>query len=145
MAPPTRFNVNEQKMLDYYDQLMDQVKLLYHTHPTNLTHIGLTDAEIADMVYYDAMGKEMGGNLMKAEASNLIAQYGPDGAIKEINKRKKVHLHSDLTHSNGLRRGIGTIQVVQQPQMSNVSFVLWMLLFIALSGACFWVFMMGEI
>ncbi len=85
----TVFNVNEQKMLDYYDKLMDQVYLLYHTHPTNLTHIGLTDAEIAEMVYYDAMGRNLAENLSAAPSQG---------------KKKKVHLHSDQKHSNGLPR-----------------------------------------
>ncbi len=84
----TIMNVNEQKMLDYYDKLMDQVYLLYHTHPTNLTHLSLTDAEIAEMVYCDAMGRNL--------ADGLEAKTGK--------KNKKVHLHTNANFSNGLPR-----------------------------------------
>jgi hypothetical protein len=80
-------NVNEQKMLDYYEKLMDQVYLQYHTHPTNLAHIYLTAAESAEMVYYDAMGR------------NLASAVSPAGK-----KNKKVHLHTDPNYSNGLPR-----------------------------------------
>jgi hypothetical protein len=82
-------NVNEQKMLDYYENVMDQVYLLYHMHPTNLPHVNLTDSEVAEMVYYDAMGREL--------ADELAATSGQ-------RKKKKVHLYSDRKRSNGLPR-----------------------------------------
>lgn len=85
----TILNVNEQKMLGYYEKLLDQVYLLYHTHPTNLAHINLTEAEIAEMVYYDAMGRNLAGS---AEMQSCKK------------KNKKVHLHSDSRVSNGLPR-----------------------------------------
>lgn len=81
---PTRFNIDEAKMLDYYDKLMDQVYLLYHTHPTNLTHISLTDAEVAEMSEADAMGRSLAAT------------------AKNIAKRKKVVLHGVKGMSNGL-------------------------------------------
>jgi hypothetical protein len=84
----TIMNINEQKMLDYYEKVMDQVYLLYHKHPTNLTHINLSDAERSELTYYDAMGRDL--------AQSLEAHTGK--------KNKRVHLHSDPNFSNGLPR-----------------------------------------
>jgi hypothetical protein len=85
----TKMRINEQKMLDYYEKLMDQVYLLYHSHPTNLTHVPLSDAELAEMSYYAAMAKELGG-----EYSASIPKR----------KLKKVYSMTDSNHSNGLLR-----------------------------------------
>ena len=123
----SNMNINEPEAQNRFGRLMDQVYMLYHVHPSNLEHIGLTDAEKTEMVYYDAMGRNL----------SYVLDHTAGGQ-----KLKKVILHTTNT-SNGLPRG--GITYVSSPQMSNVSFVLWMLLFIALSGACFWVFMLGEI
>jgi hypothetical protein len=85
----TKININEQKMVDNYEKLMDQVYLLYHTHPTNLPHIPLSDAEIAEMAYYQAMANNLG--------EEFTATLGK-------RKKKKVYLQSDSKHSNGLLR-----------------------------------------
>lgn len=79
---PTHFNINEQKMLDYYDQLMDQVYLLYHNHPSHLVHIEVTPAEAAEMV----------------EAEGVVRAAG------KLVASKKVHLIGDPNRSNGLPR-----------------------------------------
>jgi hypothetical protein len=85
----TRMNVDEQRMLDYYDKLMDQVYLQYHVHPTNLERIPLSDAELAELSYYQAMAKEFG-----EEFNTSISKR----------KKKKVYSMTDTKHSNGLLR-----------------------------------------
>ena len=73
----TRINVNEQKMLDYYEKLMDDVYLLYHRHPTNI--------QTYPNGYYQGDG---------------------EGYAKGVNTNsKKVHIiGSDSGISNGIRR-----------------------------------------
>ena len=83
----TVINVNEQKMLDSYEKLMDQVYLMYHFHPSNIPHIDLTAAEKAEMVEYDAMGKGLAEILKKTKGG-----------------RKVVRLITDSKRSNGLKR-----------------------------------------
>ena len=61
---PTRMNVNEQKMLDSYELLMDQVYLIYHLHPTSLPHIDLTPAEMAEMSEMTGLGNWASGSMV---------------------------------------------------------------------------------
>jgi hypothetical protein len=84
----TNLHINEQRMQEYYDQVMDQVLLLYHTHPSNLIHISLSDTERAEMAVYDAMGQELAESLKG----------------KPEHRTKKVRLHTDSHFSNGLPR-----------------------------------------
>jgi hypothetical protein len=55
----TRIQINEAMLLDYYEQLMDEVYLLYHHHQTNIPHLSISDAELAEMSEYDAMGRSL--------------------------------------------------------------------------------------
>jgi hypothetical protein len=79
------FNINEQKMLDYYDKLMDQVYLQYHHHQSNIPHYHISAAESAMIAGYTAMADHY---------ASMIDDPGD----------KRVHLHSDPKFSNGLPR-----------------------------------------
>lgn len=78
----TRIFIDEEDMLDYYDQVMDEVYLKYHTHPTNLPHHNPTEAELAEIACNNGYGRAPGGQA----------------------RDKRVHYHRDEAHSNGLPR-----------------------------------------
>lgn len=101
----TKMSIDEQKMLNYYEKLMDQVYLLYHQHPTNLVHVNLTDAEKAEQGYNAAMAKQLGSQ-MQRDAQTYIDRYGSNAPAviqREMAHYKcAIHQHSEL--SNGLKR-----------------------------------------
>lgn len=57
-----RFHINEARLLQYHEDMMDEVYLLYHTYPTNFPNYALTPAELAEMSEADALGRSMGRN-----------------------------------------------------------------------------------
>jgi hypothetical protein len=79
----TKININEQKMQDYYEKLMDRIYLEFFDHSTHLERIDLSPAERAQLSYYQAQAKQ-------------IAESMPHGD-------KKVHIE-ETAYSNGLRR-----------------------------------------
>ena len=83
-----RISIDEARMLDNYEQMMDEIYLLYHTYPTNLIHINLSDSERAEMGEYDAIGRGLAERL----------------PVSTEMKQKKVVLHNDPYYFNGLPR-----------------------------------------
>lgn len=83
-----RISVDQRMLNNYYERMMDEVYLLYHTYPTTLTHIDLSAAEAAEVGYLDAVGKGLAASRQTGSGS----------------KRKKVMFDSDPNFCNGLPR-----------------------------------------
>jgi hypothetical protein len=84
----TRITINESKLLDYHDQMLDELYLLYHIHPTKIVDFHPSQAELAEM-------NEMQGHGL--ELSNKLEGKSP-------RKSKKVNFHSNSYTCNGLPR-----------------------------------------
>jgi hypothetical protein len=81
--------LNESKLMDFYEKIMDEVYLIYHTHPTNIPHMPISDEERAEMSYYEAMARD------------VETQF----AANRLTKSKKVIFHKNPNYCNGkLRR-----------------------------------------
>jgi hypothetical protein len=83
-----RITLDVARLDAYYEKMMDEVYLLHHTYPTNLTHINMTDADLVEYGEYDAVGRGLAASLQ--HQSNR--------------KRKKVYFQSDPDYCNGLPR-----------------------------------------
>ncbi len=82
----TYIHLNESKLMEYYEKMMDEIYLEYFTFPSDIPNIPMSDADRADMSYYNAMGR-------------AYADLLPPGK-----KNKRVKFHSDPKYCNGLRR-----------------------------------------
>lgn len=121
----TFINLNESKLMEYYEAVMDEVYLQYFTFPSEIPNIPISDADRADMSYYESMGRGLasmqgveqkpwyGGNpwhLMGLADDLFIRRYGID-AFRKI-EAKRVKFHNDPRYCNGLlRRERGQVQV----------------------------------
>jgi hypothetical protein len=52
----TRIHFDEARLLDSYERTMDEIYLMEHHHQTNIPHLTLSDAELAEMSEYNAAG-----------------------------------------------------------------------------------------
>ena len=84
----TRISINEARLLDYHDQLLDELYLLYHIHPTKIVDFHPSQAELAEMNEVLGLGMEFTSHF--------------DGKSKR--KSKKVNFHSNPNTCNGLPR-----------------------------------------
>lgn len=84
----TRISLDENRLMQYYEDLMDEVYLLYHIHPTNIPNIPLTDTEFADMCEYTGM----------------VDYFNEKSSDSRGRKNKKTKHFSDPDFSNGLPR-----------------------------------------
>ena len=80
---PTRISTDDSKLLNYYDELMQEFYNQHHVHSTNIANIPMTDSERAAM----------------AEAQAMADQANGKGG-----HNKKVIFHSDPNYCNGLPR-----------------------------------------
>ena len=83
----TRITINESKLLDYHDQLLDELYALYHIHPTKIVDYHPSKAELQILAE--------GG----VAADALAAQINGGGRTST-----KVNFESNPTHCNGLPR-----------------------------------------
>jgi hypothetical protein len=83
-----RITIDERQLNANYEKMMDEVYLLYHTHPSNLIPISLSESEIAEYSEYNAIGRGLAA----------LAQPVPN------RKKKKVYFQSDPDYCNGLPR-----------------------------------------
>jgi hypothetical protein len=86
----SQMNINEQKMQGIYERIMDQVYLMYHTHPSQLPHVNLSAAELLE---YAESGR-IPQRILGAAAS----------AAAQAENHGKVTQHQHLNTSNGMRR-----------------------------------------
>lgn len=84
----TLIHLNESKLMEYYEKMMDEVYLTHFSFPSNLPHLPINDSEMGEMIYYEAMARGLADQLPKNKGG----------------KSKRVNLHSDPKYSNGLRR-----------------------------------------
>lgn len=80
---PTRFDVNEREMLDYFEKLMDEVYTRYHLHPSNLPFVHLTDEQKLEIA-----------------VSGRIPNY----LVQQVERVGGGYGHQHLNTSNGLPR-----------------------------------------
>lgn len=73
-----RISINEAKLLDAHEAMMDEIYLLYHVHPTNIQHLDLSPAELAEMSEADAMGRGLAGQLPRHGGKNVVLHNRPD-------------------------------------------------------------------
>lgn len=59
----SRININEARLLQYHEDLMDEIYLLHHTYPLNFPNYALTREELAQMSEHDAMGRNLSSGL----------------------------------------------------------------------------------
>ena len=85
---PTTINIDENMLLDYHEELTNELFLLYHVHPTKIPHINLSDHELAEMGEHDAMGR------------TLVEQF----TSRQTSTSKKVGFFRKPFYSNGLPR-----------------------------------------
>jgi hypothetical protein len=85
---PTYINIDEGMLLAYHEELMNELYLLYHVHPTNLPHISLSNNELAEMAEYDALGQDLTEQCSGGQKYNT----------------KKVRFFKKPYYSNGLPR-----------------------------------------
>lgn len=83
-----RITVDVERLDAYYENMMDDVYLMHHTYPTNLTHMNLTDAELAKYGEYDSIGSGLAASMQN----------------QSHRKRKKIYFQSDPDYCNGLPR-----------------------------------------
>lgn len=81
-------HLNESKLMEYYEKMMDEVYLQYFTFPSDIPNIPISDADRADMSYYEAMGRGYADQLPKDTHPNS----------------KRVKFHRDPKYCNGLLR-----------------------------------------
>lgn len=124
----TFINLNESKLMDYYEKMMDEVYIKYFTFPSDIPYIPIGEEDRSDMSYYEAMGRGLadaagvGGykplsgkdpdNLMGLTDKAFISQYGID-AFRKIEK-KRVKFIRDERYCNGLPRRGGAASVARQ-------------------------------
>lgn len=83
-----RIELNETSLVNYYDQLLDELYLLHHIHPSNIPNIDLSPEEIAASNEYDGMARG-------------LAAYSPG---TKGNRSKIARFHGDPHYCNGLPR-----------------------------------------
>ena len=84
----TRISLDENRLMQYYEDLMDDVYLLYHVHPTNIPNIPLTDSEFAEM----------------SEFTGMVDNFNQKSFDFRDRKNKKTRHFSDPDFSNGIPR-----------------------------------------
>jgi hypothetical protein len=82
-----RINLNEARLLQYHEDQMDEVLLLFHTYPTSIPNYSITKSELAEMSEFDAMGRELAAGLPRLARG-----------------RKQTIFHRDPDFCNGLPR-----------------------------------------
>jgi hypothetical protein len=85
---PTYINIDDDMLLDYHDELMNELYFLYHIHPSNIPHITLSNNELAMMAEYDGLGRALSTQFTNGQ---------------EISS-KKVRFFKKPYYSNGLPR-----------------------------------------
>ena len=78
-----RIQIDVARLDAEYEKMMDDVYLLHHTYPTNLTRMSQTDADLAAQGEADAYAR---------------------GAKQPQRNGKKVHFEIDPDYCNGLPR-----------------------------------------
>jgi len=84
----TRIHLDENRLMKNYEDLMDEIYLLYFVHPTNIPNIPLTESELAALNEYDYIAEGISHNFMSHKQR----------------KPKKVYFSNDPDYSNGLPR-----------------------------------------
>lgn len=83
-----KITLNVTRLDTYYENMMDEVYLMHHTYPTNLTHTYLSDYDLAKYGEYDAIGSGLAASMQN----------------QSNRKKKKVYFQSDPDYCNGLPR-----------------------------------------
>ena len=89
----TFIHLNESKLMDYYEKMMDDIYLQYFTFPSDFPYLPISDADRADMSYYEAMGRG------HAQAAGLEGE-----TTARFSPSPRVNHHSDPKYCNGLPR-----------------------------------------
>ncbi len=85
MSANTR--LTQSIIYDYYEKLMDRIYLNHHSYPTNIPNYSISNAELAEMGEFDAMGRELA-----------------NGLPRQARGRKQTIFHRDPDFCNGLPR-----------------------------------------
>lgn len=81
-----RINLNESKLMDYYEKMSDDMYLKYFTFPSDFPYLPIGEVDRENASYHEAMGR--------GHAANLPSSSGGD----------RVVYHGDPKYCNGLRR-----------------------------------------
>ena len=61
-----------------YDLMIAYLNQLYDYYPTNLIHIPLSEEEVSEMAYYDALGLyASGANSQSSSAASMVQKQQP--------------------------------------------------------------------
>ena len=93
----TRITINEARLLDYHDQLLDELYTLYHIHPSKIENYHPSQGELQEL----AEAKAHGELLANTKLGQKLVRMG--GASGDVRIQKVVH-ESNTTHCNGLPR-----------------------------------------
>lgn len=92
----TTIHLNESKLMDYYEKMMDEVVLQHHTYPSNIPAWARCGPEA---------GLEQA--MYASEALDHLEALEAQEGRRAAGRSKQVNLHSDPKYSNGLRRRRG--------------------------------------
>lgn len=143
-----RISFDENKLNASYERMMDEVYLMFHTHPTMLKHIELSEADLVEYAEYTAMARNLGEQQVNdprmlrylPNGAQIVTQ--PDGSKvirifrDGVELRKKTVYPRDRMYHNGLPVGA----VVASSHSSDAGCILG-LLFVAAAwiGLLVWV------
>jgi len=72
-----KIEINESALFNYYNQLVDEVYLLHHVHPTNIARMNLSPGELAVQSEADANVSSYNGKLIGSK--KVIYQFHHGG------------------------------------------------------------------
>lgn len=89
-----RISFDENKLNASYERMMDEVYLMFHTHPTMLKHIELSEADLVEYAEYTAMARNLGEQQVN---DPRMLRYLPNGAqiVTQPDGSKVIRLFRD--------------------------------------------------